>query len=94
MESLLSCRDEILISVGAVINRKALNEFTVKEILDEMVENETTYKESTIRTHIISRCCVNSSNHHVTVYEVFKEYEGAYIRCYRKGLISRNEVSE
>lgn len=67
----LSCRDEILVCARTIINRKAVNEFTVKEIVEEMVKNNTSYKDSTIRTHITSRCCINAPSHHGTVYNDF-----------------------
>ncbi|MHA6260581.1 DUF7669 domain-containing protein [Sporosarcina sp. CAU 1771] len=67
-----SCRDEILVAVHSILKEKAVNEFTVKEIVDEMMKKNTTYKESTIQTHISSKCCMNSPKHHGTVYNDFE----------------------
>ena len=67
-----SCRDELLKVVKEVVSKKDKNEFTVIEIVNAMKEHGTVYKESTIRTHITSKCCVNAPAHHT---ERFPDYE-------------------
>lgn len=67
-----NCREEILHSVKSIIKTKNKNEFTIREIIEHMNKNSTIYKESTIRTHICSKCCVNAPNHHGTVYNDFQ----------------------
>lgn len=67
-----TCREEILQTVRELINAKNKNAFTVKEVLQKMMNNNTTFKESTIRTHITSRCCANSPQNHRIVYDDFK----------------------
>lgn len=59
-----SCRDEMLQVVKQLVNAKAKNEFSTQEVLDEMKRAGTTYRESTIRTHLTSRCCVGTKQHH------------------------------
>ena len=67
-----SCRDELLEVAKDVISRKGKNEFTVLEIVKAMEEHGTVYKESTIRTHITSKCCVNAPANH---NERFSDYQ-------------------
>ena len=63
-----TCREQILIAVKHVITAKNQNEFTILEILDYLKEQNSPYKESTIRTHITSRMCGNAPKHHVVTY--------------------------
>lgn len=67
-----SCRDEILLTVNILISTKKKNEFTIKEVIQLMVKSKTIFKESTIRTHISSRCCINSPKNHLVVYNDFE----------------------
>ncbi|HWO78756.1 MAG TPA: hypothetical protein VNM69_23095 [Bacillus sp. (in: firmicutes)] len=67
-----TCREEILQAIHSIINAKKKNEFTVKEVIQLLVKNNTVYKEGTIRTHITSRCCTNSPKNHQVVYSHFE----------------------
>lgn len=67
-----SCRDELLSSIRSIVKSKGKNEFAPKEVIEFMKNNNTAYKESTIRTHIISKCCINSSRHHAIVYNDYE----------------------
>ncbi|AIF45693.1 hypothetical protein [Virgibacillus sp. SK37] len=64
-----SCRDEMLQVVKQLVKTKGKNEFSAQEVLDEMRSAGTSYKESTIRTHLTSKCCVGTKQHHQTVYD-------------------------
>lgn len=55
-----SCRDEVLAAAQSIVKRKGRNQFTVQEVVEYMKARQTKYPESTIRTHITSRCCVNA----------------------------------
>lgn len=68
----MSCRDEILDCVLAVTKRRSSGEFTVQEVLDWMRTHGTRYADSTIRTHIVSRLCVNAPPHHNVRYPDFE----------------------
>jgi hypothetical protein len=72
MTKKLTCRDEILMAVKKIIEEKGKNEFTSKEVIDILQNQHTHYKDSTIQTHISSKCCMNSPNHHQTVYNDFE----------------------
>ncbi|KOS67773.1 hypothetical protein AEA09_03825 [Lysinibacillus contaminans] len=66
----LTCREQLLIIVKQITNHKGENEFTIIELLDAMHKSGSIFKESTIRTHITSRCCANVTKyHHQTHYD-------------------------
>lgn len=67
-----TAREEILTAVKCIILEREDNSFYLREVLQYMKSNDTSYQESTIRTHITSRCCFNSPNHHGSV---FNDYE-------------------
>ncbi|MED4455927.1 hypothetical protein [Metabacillus fastidiosus] len=67
-----TCREEILKTVSKIIKRKSKNEFTPSEVIECMTNNKTIYAESTIRTHIVAKCCINAPNNHATVYNDFE----------------------
>lgn len=43
--------------------------FTVSDVLDELRAQGTDLAESTVRTHITSRMCGDSPDHHGTTYD-------------------------
>lgn len=67
-----TCRDEILLVVRHIIQLKGRNEFMVREVIENMSNQKATYSESTIRTHIVSKCCVNAPKHHAVVFDDFE----------------------
>jgi hypothetical protein len=73
-----NCREEILYTVKQLANTKG--EFTVKEVIDRMKQNNTVYKESTITTHISSKCCINSPKNHGTIYNDFERIKPGLYR--------------
>jgi len=68
----MTCRDEVLKAARLIITQKGVNEFSIKDILDEMERNQTRYEESTIKTHISSRMCADAPQHHAVKYEDFE----------------------
>jgi hypothetical protein len=67
-----TCRDELIESVRKIVKNKGENKFKVSEVITFMKQNGTVYEESTIRTHITSRCCKNAPQNHASVYEDFE----------------------
>ncbi|MFJ5770990.1 hypothetical protein [Psychrobacillus sp. NPDC093180] len=67
-----SARDEIIEVVKFITKEREVKSFTVREVLNVMRNRETNYKDSTIRTHIISKCCANAPKHHGTVSNDFE----------------------
>jgi hypothetical protein len=74
-----TCRDEILDAVKELIRSKGINEFHMAEVVNYMKENRTEYTESTIKTHIVSKCCKNAPHNHAKHYDDFERMgEGVY----------------
>ncbi|WP_420490571.1 DUF7669 domain-containing protein [Neobacillus niacini] len=63
-----NCREELLNAVHNIVNKKGKNEFSIMEVIEYMGRENTPYSESTIRTHITSRCCSNAPENHAVVY--------------------------
>jgi len=68
----MACHEEVLEAANAIINKKGENEFTPNEVIIYLKNKGTAYKENTIRTHVISRCCKNAPEYHETRYQYFE----------------------
>ena len=68
----MACHEEVLEAAISIIKTKGVNEFTPSEVIQYLKKQNTTYKESSIRTHIISRCCINAPLNHAKGYKYFK----------------------
>lgn len=68
----MTCRDEVLACAKQIVAQRGKNEFTLQEILETMQRSGTEYEESTIRTHVTSRMCVNAPEHHPVTYDDFE----------------------
>lgn len=75
-----NCREEVCEAAIAIINKKGENAFSINEVLDYLVNKGTSYKTSTIRTHITSRCCKNAPQNHGTKYDDFERISNG---CYK-----------
>lgn len=65
----VTCRDEILDAFRILTTRHGRDTFSPAEIVAELRQRGTQYRESTIRTHIVSRMCGNAPDHHAVVYD-------------------------
>jgi hypothetical protein len=73
------CRDEILMAAREIIRASGINKFTIDDIVKQMQRKQTKYQISTIRTHVSSRMCANSPNHHAKTFSDFERIEnGVY----------------
>jgi hypothetical protein len=63
-----TCRDEVLSAFRRLEARHGRNVFTPAEIVQEVQSVTADYKESTIRTHVVSRMCAEAPDHHAVVY--------------------------
>jgi hypothetical protein len=63
-----TCRDEVLAAAQALL-RLGQVDFSPDDIIREMERMGTRYAPSTIRTHVVSRMCVNAPAHHQSRYE-------------------------
>jgi hypothetical protein len=65
----VTAREEILAALPAVRARTGRETFTVQDVIDELERRGSTYKHSTIRTHVVSRMCTNAPSHHARTYD-------------------------
>jgi hypothetical protein len=65
----VTCRDEILSAVSELARLSPNGDFTVSDVVQHLQRQGSHYKESTIRTHVVSRMCANAPDHHGTVYD-------------------------
>jgi hypothetical protein len=81
----MTCRDELLAAASAVCTRSGTDTFTLAVILEEMRARKSTYRESTIRTHVTSRMCKNAPVHHAKTYPDFESLGGGVYRLLTRG---------
>lgn len=62
-----TAREQILAAIGHITS-ETRSAFTVGEVLAELKARATELADSTIRTHITSRMCGDSPDHHGTTY--------------------------
>ncbi len=91
----MTCRDEILEAFADLSKRTDRDTFSPAEIIAEMRRKGTTYAESTIRTHIVSRMCSNAPDHHAVVYSDLERVGPGLYRVHSTGSPSSraNEAS-
>jgi hypothetical protein len=65
----MTCRDEIIETFEGLSRRHGRDTFSPSEIVREMRQDGSRYRESTIRTHVVSRMCANAPDHHAVVYD-------------------------
>lgn len=64
----MTARDDILAALPAVRARNGIDTFTPQDVIDELGRRGSDYAASTIRTHIVSRMCADTPDHHARVY--------------------------
>jgi hypothetical protein len=65
----MTARDEILAALPTVAARTLDGTFTPEDVVNELRRRGTRYRESTIRTHIVSRMCTNAPDNHARTYD-------------------------
>lgn len=79
-----TCRDEILAAFDSLRSRNDRDEFELTEVVREVMASGTSYSESTIRTEVVSRMCVNApANHAVRHPDLERTSRGMYRRVMR-----------
>ena len=75
----MTCRDEVLASARELAKISPSGEFTVEDVVAHLQRKGSTYKQSTIRTHVTSRMCANApDNHAVTYQDLERTSHGTY----------------
>lgn len=78
---LRTCREEILTAIDALERRHGRTDFAPVEIIQEARANGSTHAESSLRTHIVSRMCVNAPPNHIhRTDELIRTSQGYYAR--------------
>lgn len=68
----MACHEDVLEAAREITARKGINEFAPEEVITYLKSKGTKYKESTIRTHVVSRCTINAPAHHGKRYPYFE----------------------
>jgi len=78
----MTARDEILVALPRLRARLCRDDFTPAEVIQELRRAGSTYTDSTILTHVVSRMCANSpDNHAVTYNDLERVGPGRYRLC-------------
>ena len=67
----MTARDEVLAAARKIAAHTPDGTFSVDDVVSLMQGQGTSYKESTIRTHVISRMCANAPDSHAVTYPDF-----------------------
>jgi hypothetical protein len=70
-----SARQEILTAARKLADRSPDRSFALAEVVAEVRRSGSRYAESTIRTHVTSRMCGDSPDHHGTTYDDFERLD-------------------
>jgi len=60
----MTCREEVLECVHAILEASGETEFSTPQVLLCMVRRRSRYQATTIRTHISSKMCANAPKNH------------------------------
>lgn len=63
------CRDAVLEAFNRLENKNQRKVFSLGEIVKEVFSVTSEYEESTIRTHVTSRMCVQAPLNHATKFD-------------------------
>lgn len=59
-----TCRDAVLDALARLERRHGRPDFPLHEIVTKTLAEDRQFKESTVRTHVVSRMCVDAPDHH------------------------------
>lgn len=65
---LMTCRDEVLDAFARLERRNDRKVFELVEVVREVQSRTSQFAESTIRTHVSSRMCVDAPDNHATTF--------------------------
>ena len=76
-----TCRDAVLDAFERLETRSGRRAFPLVEIVTETLRHDPQFRESTVRTHIVSRMCADAPDHHATVHnDLERVARGIYSR--------------
>ena len=68
----MTCRDEVLKGVQELSLLSPSGEFSADDVVAHLRWKGSAYKDSTIRTHVTSRMCVEAPDNHDVTYDDLK----------------------
>ena len=74
----MTCRDEVLAAFKRLERRHGSKDFSLEDVVLEVQAHSTSYKESTVRTHISSRMCRQAPAHHAVRYP---DLDRVFVSC-------------
>jgi hypothetical protein len=63
-----NAREQVLAAARVLASRSPDGTFTVAEVVHEVRRRDGRLADSTVRTHVVSRMCVNAPDHHATTF--------------------------
>lgn len=78
-----TAREQILAAIERIRPRRG-DTFTIADVLDDLRSQGSDLAESTIRTHITSRMCGDSPNHHGTTCDDLERVDRGVYRLRRR----------
>lgn len=81
----MACRDEVLAAANSLCTRLGRDTLSLGEIVAEMRARKSSYAESTIRTHVTSKLCMNAPTNHAKTYADFESLGGGEYRLLTRG---------
>lgn len=79
----MTARDEILDALPALRARTGRDTFNAEEVVEELARRGRQYRDSTIRTHIVSRMCGDAPRNHAVTYDDLERVERGLYRLRR-----------
>ena len=82
----MTARDDVLAAARVLAAKSTDDTFTVDEVVRYLTQRGSRYAESTIRTHVVSRMCADSPDHHAKIYADFQRLDRGRYRLRAGGL--------
>ena len=77
----MTARDQILAALPDIEARSVNGSFSPQDVVAELRRRGSTYAESTIRTHVVSRMCADAPDNHARTYDDLERVaDGRYRR--------------
>jgi hypothetical protein len=74
-----TCRDAVVEAMRNLMRRLGQRDLKLNDIVNEAMAISD-YRESTIRTHVVSRMCANAPDNHAVVYADLERVRPGYYR--------------
>ena len=65
----MSCRKEVLEAFHRLERKQGVREFRLRDVVREVLDFTNEFRESTVRTHVISVMCRDAPENHGVVFD-------------------------